>query len=61
MENKSHSLAEAIINYMVETNKQMYDFGNKMTKDYVEFSKKSMALLPGMGAWTHLVPVSSKK
>lgn len=63
MENKSHSLAEAIVNYMVETNRQAYDFGTKMAKDYVEFSKKSLALMPGMDAWTQMIPsyVSSKK
>lgn len=58
MENKSHSLAEAIVNYMVDTNKQFYDFTTKMTKDYVEFTKGAMALMPGMDAWTQMIPAS---
>lgn len=61
MENKSHSLAEAIINYAVETNKQVYEFGTKIAKDYVEFTKGAMALMPGMDAWSQMIPVSVSK
>ena len=61
MENNYKSLTEAAINYAIETNKQMYDFGTKMVRDYAEFSKNAMKMMPGMDAWAQLVPVSSKK
>ena len=61
METTQKSLAEAAINYMVETNKQMYDFGLKMANDYVEFSKTTMKMMPGMEAWTNFIPATKKK
>ncbi len=61
MDNSYKSLAEVTIGYTIETNKQFYEFGNKMFKDYAEFSKSVVKLIPGMDAWTQLVPVATKK
>lgn len=61
MENNYKSLFEATVNYAIETNKQAYDFGTKMVRDYAEFSKDAMKLMPGMDAWTQLIPASNKK
>ena len=57
METNYKSLAEAMINYTVDTNKQMYEFGTKMVKEYAEFNKSMMKFVPGMEAWEKLIPV----
>lgn len=62
MDNSEYkSLVEAAINYTIETNKQVYEFGSKMVKDYAEFSKSSLKLMPGMEAWAQWVPVTTNK
>lgn len=60
MEN-TKTLGEAVISYVIETNKQVYDFNMRMAKDYAEFSKNAMKMVPGMDAWVHLIPSSLKK
>ena len=54
--NNYKNLTEATLNYFIDANKQMYDFGLKMAKDYVEFSTATMKLVPGMDALAQLVP-----
>jgi hypothetical protein len=55
------SLYEAIVNHTIETNKQAYDFANQMFKAHLEFSRNLTKLVPGLDAWSQLVPVASKK
>jgi hypothetical protein len=55
------SLTETTLSYFIDTNKQMYDFGLKMAKDYAEFTKATMKMVPGMDAWTQLVPNTTSK
>lgn len=56
---ESKTLGEAVINYVVEANKQLYDFNMKMAKDYAEFNRSAMRMIPGMEAWAHMVPVAT--
>jgi hypothetical protein len=45
------SVTEMVIDYVVTTNKQAYEFNNKMWKDNIEFSKKLMLSIPGSEAF----------
>lgn len=55
------TIGESFLNYVVETNKQVYDFNMKVTRDYVEFSKSTMKLIPGFDSLAQLVPSFNTK
>lgn len=54
------SVAEMIVNHIVTTNKQAYEFSNNMWKDNLEFSKKLMLSMPGADAFTPLFKTDKK-
>lgn len=61
MENTYRGLSEAVINHTIEVNRQMYDLGLKMFKDYSEFGQKAFQLVPGLEAWQQMMPFLNKK
>lgn len=59
MKNSADNLYTVMLDYTIETNKQFAEFGTRVAKDYMEFSRNAMKLVPGMDAWTKFMPAAN--
>lgn len=48
MDNNYKQINDAMVEYAVSTNKQVYEFGTKMVRDYMDFSRNIFKMFPAI-------------